>query len=273
VTSGSTPDETSGSTPGGVRGFTAGDVPLFEFDPSPDAVINPSIHRPRLGFPERAVVCWFGNVVRERTVGIEPVHHVPFEHGDHAICIIEHRGTPVALVSPGVGAPAAVTSLEVLIALGATSIIGCGGAGIVRPGFDVGHVIVPTGAIRDEGTSYHYASADTAVLPHPRAVAAIDLTLAEAGVPHDRGLTWTTDAFFRETPAKVARRRDQGCITVEMEASAMFACATFRGAVYGQLLYAGDDVSASEWDHRHWDRQAGARDRLLDLALDAVLRL
>jgi len=60
---------------------------------------------------------------------------------------------------------------------------------------------------------------------------------------------------------------------VEMEASAMFACAAFRGAVYGQLLYAGDDVSAEEWDHRHWEKASGARDRLLDLALDAVIRL
>lgn len=249
------------------------DSPLFEFDPSQDAVINPSIHPPRPGFPRLAVMCWFGNVVRERTAGLQPVHHVPFEHGDHPICVVNHRGVAVALVSPGVGAPAAVTSLEIVISLGATHIIGCGGAGIVRPGFDVGHVIVPTGAVRDEGTSYHYAAPETEVAPHPRALAAIDDTLTEAGVPHDRGLTWTTDAFFRETPAKVARRREQGCISVEMEASAMFACATFRDAVYGQLLYAGDDVSANEWDHRHWEQQTGARDRLLDLALDAVIRL
>ena len=247
--------------------------PLFEFDPSPDAVINPSIHRAPLGFPQHAVMCWFGNVVRDRTVGIEPVHHVPFEHGNHPICVVEHRGLPVALVSPGVGAPAAVTSLEVVIALGATSIIGCGGAGIVKAGFDVGHVIVPTGAVRDEGTSYHYAAPDAEVAPHPRALAAIDTVLTEAGVPHDRGLVWTTDAFFRETAAKVARRRAQGCLAVDMEVSAMFACAAFRGATYAQLLYAGDDVSAAEWDHRHWDQHEGVRDRLLDLALDAVIRL
>ncbi|MEP7201235.1 MAG: nucleoside phosphorylase [Ilumatobacteraceae bacterium] len=249
------------------------DHPLFEFDPSQVAVINPSIHRPIEGFPSRAVTCWFGNVVRDRTAGLEPVHNVPFEHGDHAIFVIEHRGHDVALISPGVGAPAAVASLEVLISLGATHIIGCGGAGIVRPGFDVGHVIVPTGAIRDEGTSYHYAPADVSVVPHALALKAIDHVLTEASVPHDRGLTWTTDAVFRETPAKVARRRDQGCITVEMEAASMFAAASFRGVVYGQLLYAGDDVSATEWDHRHWQAQPSARDRLLDLALDAVIRL
>jgi uridine phosphorylase len=248
-------------------------IPLLEFDPSPYAVINPSIHPPRLGFPRLAVMCWFGNVVRERTEGVEPIHHVPFEHGDHPIWLVEHSGESVALVCPGVGAPAAVTSLEVMIALGATHIIGCGGAGIVKSGFDVGHVIVPTGAVRDEGTSYHYAPADVEVAPHPRALAAIDDVLTEAGVPHDRGLVWTTDAFFRETPAKVARRREQGCIAVDMEVAAMFACAAFRGASYAQLLYAGDDVSAEEWDHRHWDKQQGVRDHLLDLALEAVTRL
>jgi uridine phosphorylase len=253
--------------------MTPNDHPLFEFDPSPDAVINPSIHRAPLGFPDRAVMCWFGNVVRERTVDLLPVHNVPFEHGDHAICVVQHRGVDIALVSPGVGAPAAVSTLEILFALGATNVIGCGGAGIIRPGFDVGHVIVPTGAIRDEGTSYHYAPADAVVAPHPRALAAIDQVLSDAGIPHDRGLTWTTDAFFRETPAKVERRRQQGCITVEMEASAMFAAAAFRGATYAQLLYAGDDVSAAEWDHRDWAQQSSARDRLLDLALDAVLLL
>jgi purine-nucleoside phosphorylase len=62
-------------------------------------------------------------------------------------------------------------------------------------------------------------------------------------------------------------------LVVEMEAAAMFAVAAFRGAVYGQLLYAGDDVSAAEWDHRNWVRHTGVRDHLLDLALDAVIRL
>jgi uridine phosphorylase len=186
---------------------------------------------------------------------------------------VEHLGKRIAVFNPGVGAPAAATSLEDIIGLGASKIIGCGGAGIVKNGFDVGHIIVPTGAVRDEGTSHHYQPVDVAVVPHPLAVQAIDAELLAAGVPHDKGLTWTTDAIFRETPEKVARRREQGCISVEMEASAMFAVAMFRGAVYGQLLYAGDDVSAQTWDHRHWEKQTSVRERVLELALNAVCRL
>ena len=247
--------------------------PLFEFEESQTAVINPPMRRRVDNFPELAVACWFGDVQRKRFAGQDPIYRIPFEHGDHEVHVVEHLGKRIAVFNPGVGAPAAAGSLEDIIALGATKIIGCGGAGIVKQGFDVGHIIVPTGAVRDEGTSHHYQPVDVAVVPHPLAVEAIDAELSDAGVPHDKGLTWTTDAIFRETPEKVARRREQGCISVEMEASAMFAVAMFRGAVYGQLLYAGDDVSAQTWDHRHWEKQTSVRERVLELALNAVCRL
>ena len=107
--------------------------------------------------------------------------------------------------------------------------------------------------------------------PHPDA--AIDAVLTEAGIPHDKGITWTTDGYFRETPARVARRRGQGAITGEMEAAAMFAVAAFRGAVYAQLLYAGDDLSAQVWDHRGWFADTASRERLFHLACEAVTRL
>ena len=247
--------------------------PLFEFEESQTAVINPPMRRRVDNFPELAVACWFGDVQRKRFAGQDPIYRIPFEHGDHEVHVVEHLGKRIAVFNPGVGAPAAATSLEDIIGLGARKIIGCGGAGIVKQGFDVGHIIVPTGAVRDEGTSHHYQPVDVAVVPHPLAVEAIDAELLEAGVPHDKGLTWTTDAIFRETPEKVARRREQGCISVEMEASAMFAVAMFRGVVYGQLLYAGDDVSAQTWDHRHWEKQTSVRERVLELALNAVCRL
>lgn len=247
--------------------------PLFEFEESQTAVINPPMRRKVDNFPELAVACWFGDVQRNRFAGQEPIYRIPFEHGDHEVHVVEHLGKRIAVFNPGVGAPAAATSLEDIIGLGASKIIGCGGAGIVKNGFDVGHIIVPTGAVRDEGTSHHYQPVDVAVVPHPLAVQAIDAELLAANVPYDKGLTWTTDAIFRETPEKVARRREQGCISVEMEASAMFAVAMFRGAVYGQLLYAGDDVSAQTWDHRHWEKQTSVRERVLELALNAVCRL
>ena len=75
-------------------------------------------------------------------------------------------------------------------------------------------------------------------------------TLEAHHVPYVPGKTWTTDALYRETRGKVERRVAEGCLTVEMEAAAFFAVAAFRGVTFGQLLYAGDDLSGDAWDQR-----------------------
>ena len=107
----------------------------------------------------------------------------------------------------------------------------------------------------------------------PEAVAAITRVLERHAVPYVVGKTWTTDAIYRETPAKVQRRRAEGCITVEMEAAAFFAVARFRGVIFGQLLYGGDDVSGEVWDSRDWHKQASVREKLFWLAAEACLEI
>ena len=82
-------------------------LPLHEFDPNPEAVINPWHHRVPDGFPDRAVACWFGDHLRRITAGLTPIARIEFEHGHHPIHVIEHNGHRIAVFNPGVGAPAA----------------------------------------------------------------------------------------------------------------------------------------------------------------------
>jgi len=148
-----------------------------------------------------------------------------------------------------------------------------GGGGVLVPAVALGHVVVPTAAVRDEGTSYHYLPAGRTVQPTTAAVAAIVDVLDTHHVPHVTGSTWTTDAIYRETRAKIDRRVKEGCLTVEMEAAAFFAVAAFRGVTFGQLLYAGDDLSGDAWDERGWDTHAEGRELLFRVAAEAVLQL
>jgi len=112
-----------------------------------------------------------------------------------------------------------------------------------------------------------------AVVKNDGVVAAIERTLQTRGVPYMLGKTWTTDAIFRETPAKVQLRRSEGCLTVEMEAAAFFAVAQFRGVTFAQMLYGGDDVSGAEWDARGWSKRMPVRERLFWLAAEACLAI
>jgi uridine phosphorylase len=137
----------------------------------------------------------------------------------------------------------------------------------------MGHVIVPTAAIRDEGTSYHYLPPGREVEADAVSVAAIVATLERHKVPFVMGKTWTTDALYRETRIKVEQRVAEGCLAVEMEAAACFAVASFRGVPFGQLLYAGDDLSGEQWDNRDWIGHASGREKLFWLAAESVLAL
>ena len=159
-----------------------------------------------------------------------------------------------------------------MIALGSRKFVACGGAGVLDSNIAVGHLVVPSAAIRDEGTSYHYLPPSREVAPHPRALAAIEKTLKRNGIDYIVAKTWTTDAIFRETRARMNARKREGCLTVEMEAAAFFAVAQFRGVQFGQILYGGDDISAEQWDQRNWSRHQ-IRERLFTLAAEACLSM
>ena len=192
--------------------------------------------------------------------------------GEYPVYEMEFRGQRLMVAHPRVGAPVSAASLEGAITMGARKFIACGGAGVLDSSIAVGHLVVPTAAIRDEGTSYHYLPPSLDVKPHPRAVRAIKETLNANGIGFIAGKTWTTDGLYRETRAKVNLRRKQGCVVVEMEAAAFFAVAKFRRVVFGQILYGGDDLGGPDWDHRSWTRHE-IRRLLFDLAAESCLRL
>ena len=205
---------------------------------------------------------------------LEPAGVLRSETVDLPVYLAEVNGVSVGLIQGYLGGPGAAGQLEELIATGFDRFVVCGGAGVLRRDLAVGHLVLPEGALREEGVSYHYLPADEPVLRYdPEVLAALEGTIREFGAPYVRGLTWTTDAYYRETRGKVARRAAEGFLTVEMEASAYLAVAKFRGVKLGQILYGGDDVSGEAWDQRNWTSRGGVRRGLLSLALEASLRL
>lgn len=250
------------------------DLPLAEFDRDSPALVDPSPIPSRGEIPDRAVVCFFRDVIEEVCGDgrAEVVAETRWESGVHRLYRLRVEGGHVGVFHPGVGAPLAGGVLEEMIATGCRTFVACGGAGAVIPGLALGHVVVPDSAVRDEGTSYHYLPAGREVAADPAVTAVLSAVLTERDVPHVVGKTWTTDAPYRETQAKIAARRAEGCLTVEMETAAFFAVARYRSVTFGQYLYAGDDVSGNVWDSRQWQTSSARRD-LFWLAVAAVLRL
>jgi uridine phosphorylase len=248
--------------------------PILEFDPNSETALDPhKVFSPLPDMPERVVLCFFQEVLQllHHHKKTHIIHHLGSEIGDNPIYVLEHNGQKVALMHPGVGGSLAGGFLEELIACGGRKFMACGGAGVIVDTIDMGAVIIPSSAVRDEGTSYHYLPPSREVEMQPEIIKVIEQTLEKRDIPYQLGKTWTTDGLYRETREKVLLRREEGCITVEMEVASFLAIAQFRSVQFGQILYGGDDVSGELWDSRGWSREASVREKLFWLSVETVL--
>jgi uridine phosphorylase len=156
----------------------------------------------------------------------------------------------------GIGGPAAATTMEEIIAAGVRRVISIGVAGGLHPAQGIGDLVLCSGAVRDEGVSYHYLAPDERyVYPDEALTARLHeaIQLRADGVVVGR--TWTTDAPYRETLEEVLQYRAEGVLTVEMEAASLAAVALHRGVAFATAFAIADSLAEQTWrpeglDHR-----------------------
>jgi uridine phosphorylase len=252
------------------------ELPLFENDLDETGVVEAHMmHRHDVDIPRVAVLCFFNELLEqladEGRLTVKYVLHS--EIGRNPVYEYMTDEGPVAVVHPGVGAPLAAAIVEEMVAIGVRSFVAVGGAGALVDELALGHVMVVASALRDEGTSFHYAPPSRIIDADPLGVAVLESVLAEHHVPYFVGRTWTTDAIFRETRRRVQRRLDERCSMVDMESSAFLAVAKYRELRFAQILYAGDSLAGDEWDSRSWVLARSVREDLFHLGAVAAYRL
>ena len=251
---------------------------LDEFDYDQSAVIEPwFVHEPVEGFPE-TVVSIFHHTLFQRIaefLGGQVIAETKDVDGHWPVYEVKYKGKRFALYKARLGAPACVGSFEDIIPMGAKRILLLGNCGVLDKSIEDCGIIIPTRAIRDEGTSYHYLPASDYIDVNKKYVPEFIEVLEHFGYPYVMGTTWTTDAFYRETRGKVARRKEMGAICVEMECAAMQAMCDFRGVEFFQFLYAGDNLDHSTWDPRSLSGTSRLEDKekIALLAFELALRI
>lgn len=108
-------------------------------------------------------------------------------------------------------------------------------------------VFLCTKALRDEGTSSHYAAHEPFSYPDKELTNAFRKTLIEKKLNPVDAATWTIDAPYRETKAEITHYRNENIATVEMEASALFAVAKYRKVKIASAFVVSD-ILGEKWD-------------------------
>lgn len=249
------------------------EIPILEFDSDTDAILAPTHERLALHLPRKAVFAFLGDYIEKYAKKHSCTQAGLFVSStkSYPIYITQYKGTDICFCQAPVGAAAAVQILDWLIGYGVTKIISTGSCGVLQD-LPENTFLVPVKALRDEGTSYHYMKPSRFIDINATALSAIEAALKEHGLAYTEVITWSTDGFFRETKAKVAYRKAEGCSVVEMECAALAACAQLRSAVWGELLFTADTLADSEsYNERDWG--IASYERALQLCFDAVVWL
>ncbi|MBR5662328.1 MAG: nucleoside phosphorylase [Bacilli bacterium] len=213
----------------------------------PEEVINVIPNFPKIG------VSCFSSKLLEKLDEVfkgEVIARISNANGYFPIYKINYNGIDMALFNSPVGASACVVALEEVFAMGLEKLVIYGTCGVLDSNISDLSIIIPSSAIRDEGTSYHYAKPTDEISVNQKYKEEFIKLLDEHNYSYTVGKTWTTDAPYRETRDKVLKRKNQGCICVEMECSAIFALANFREKEIFQFLYSADNLDAAKWDQR-----------------------
>ena len=166
------------------------------------------------------------------------------------IYVLNYKDKEIVLFNAGIAGPWISSDIEELSNCGVKHFIIFGNCGVLDSSIEDCSIIIPNKAFRDEGTSYHY-------LPDSEDIELSDTyrntfkeILNEYSFDYVEGATWTTDAFYRETPEKIKYFKSQGAVCVEMEGAVIAAVCKRKKLDYFTFYYAGDNLDAVEWDRR-----------------------
>lgn len=190
-------------------------------------------------------------------------------------------GTPISVVSTGLGSPGAAMVMEDLARLGVKAAIRVGTAGSAQTWIRPGDLVIATGAVRDEGVSRHYVDLGHPAIADLRVTNALRAAATKQGIDGAQpsvhcGIVHTSDAF--KSPVlthALADATTARILAFEMETSALLILGGLRGVATGSILsidgwvsnvFSGNSVP----DHAARDRAVTA---MIAVALDAAIAL
>lgn len=243
--------------------------PILEFDDAKVSKLDPVLTVDDQFDTDKLVITFFPEVI-DKLIEEEEIVLDTTIPDENPVLLYRFLDADVLITLGYVGCPACAGNLDLFYAMGIRKVMFCGGGGVLDKEIAVGQLLLVDGAIRDEGFSYHYIAPSRYIYTDPKVTDRIAGYLDEHGISYLRGLTWTTDAIYRETADRIERRKTEGAKMVEMEQAGCIAVAQFRGFDYGALIYGGDDVSQEEWSNRGWRSRDGIRYDLVMLCRKLV---
>jgi len=185
-------------------------------------------------------------------------------------------GEKVSVMSTGMGAPCVSIGVEELKTLGVETYIRIGTTGALQNGIKLGDSIIPTGAIRDDGTMDFYlpkafpAVGDFDVLSNLKEAAEI------IGNPYHMGVVHSTDSyygrFFNQKKAAELFELYQkaNTLAVEMEVSSLYLLGSVHGLKTGAILTTREEFAEDGTYVQAGDKYENGMENSIKIVIKAI---
>jgi len=195
--------------------------------------------------PETLILCLYTGVMR----------YFPLKYASKRVAgflgdlyLLNRTGSKTAVLGNfGIGSPVVASLAEEMIAWGTKRLVILSLAGGLQPDLNPGDIVLCTRAVRDEGTSYHYLPAGRYVEASVKFVSDLSAAFEQNKLAHSTGMTWSTDAPYRETREEADHYRTEGVLAVDMESAGLFAVGQARGVETASILVIGDSLAHPRW--------------------------
>jgi uridine phosphorylase len=203
---------------------------------------------PSTKIPESVIVC-YSTRLREAIHSGHKISELENIFGNYGkLYAVDGTNDKVALLSDfGIGAPATVLCMEEMMVWGAKRFVILGAAGGISDKLRAGDVVICTKSIRDEGTSHHYVKHSKYAYASKALTERLVHSLSPKFSRLFVGPSWTIDAPYRETVKEFVQYKKEGVLTVEMEASALFAVGKYKHAETAAVFVVSDILSEKGW--------------------------
>lgn len=159
-------------------------------------------------------------------------------------------GEKVSVVSTGIGGPSAAIAIEELHKIGADTFIRIGTCGGIDPSYEPGTLIIPTGAIRKEGTGKEYVPIEFPAVPNFELVSALKNASDSLNYKSALGIVECKDSYYgQHEPERMPINYEliqkwnawkaAGAIASEMESATLFIVASVLRARCATILLLG----------------------------------
>jgi len=148
-----------------------------------------------------------------------------------------YKNVPITITSTGIGGASTAIALEELIACGAKYLIRIGSAGALHEKIEIGDLVIPTAAVREDGASKMY------IMDNYPAVADFEITKVlldtcrQLDYPFHTGIIRSHDSFYiDEEEERMSFWHKKKVIASDMETAALFTVSQLRGVYSASIL-------------------------------------